>query len=305
MSLGNIMNRSNPGERYLMGDLMGPDARFQDDVGVIEAGVRQLEQEHSDNPFLKEKVADYDRYRDSLGWFEYYVKPNETFDGISEHYRRITECLPRSSDQFGSVWDDSDGSILSTIGNTLKRAEGFVINRSVSGNYYKGTPWGPDGRFVDELAAIDNYVRTQARPAIAQHPGSIGAVQDYEKWRQSFAMGSPETDLYPDSTMNTAKAKLFAIKSAQGQAPSPTSVAKPGEFNTPPEDSSKLMPQLKTAGKIVGVVGGVILLLLGVRAVKRGAGRAVIAGVKTLGSGIASGTKNLTTKLLPQKIDNR
>jgi hypothetical protein len=101
--------------------------------------------------------------------------------------------------------------------------------------------------------------------------------------------------------MNTAKAKLFAIKSAQGQAPSPTDIAKPGEFNTPPEDSSKLIPQLKTAGKIVGVVGGVILLLLGVRAVKRGAGRAVIAGVKTLGSGIASGTKNLTTKLLPGK----
>ena len=37
---GNIMNRSNPGERYLMGDLMGPDARFVDDMNLLEGAVK-------------------------------------------------------------------------------------------------------------------------------------------------------------------------------------------------------------------------------------------------------------------------
>jgi len=300
-TFGNVLNRSNPGERYLMGDLMGPDARFQDDVAVLEAGVRKLVQDNPENPFLAEKASEFDRFRDSLGWYEYYIVPNETFEAITNCYRQVTEALGQNSDQFGSVWDESDGGILSGISNALKGAGGFIINRSVSGNYYKGTPWGPDGRFVDDLKVIDDYVRTQARPGIAQHPRSLTAVEDYEKWRQTFSLGSPETDFYPDTTMSTAKAKLFAIKAAQGQSPTPTSIAKPGEFNTPPEDTSNFLPQMKTVAKIAAGVGGVILLLLGVRAVKRGAGRVIIAGVKTAASSVTLGAKNISTKLLPSK----
>jgi hypothetical protein len=61
------------------------------------------------------------------------------------------------------------------------------------------------------------------------------------------------------------------IKNAQGEQMSVTDVAKPGEWVTPPADSTKPMPRLKTAGKVVAGVTGVILILLGVRAVKRGA----------------------------------
>jgi len=308
---GNIMNRSNPGERYLMGDLMGPDARFQDDIATIEGGVRQLVQSNPENPFLMEKVADYDHFRSNLGWYEYYIKPNETFDEAMRHYQGMIGIF----NQFG---DDSDSSVLSTVENALKGAGGFIINRSVSGTYYKGTPWGPDGRFIDDLKKIDDYVRTHSRPRIAQYPKSLKSIEDYEQWRQTFTIGSPATDFYPDETMNDAKAKLAAIRSAQGEGLSPTAIASSGSdvlsppFVSSPADSTKPMAQFKTAGKIIAGVAGVILILLGVRAVKRGAGRVVVNTVKSAASSVtstvqsaassvASGAKTISTKLLPGK----
>ena len=297
------MNRSNPGERYLMGDLMGPDARFVDDMAILQRGIRYLVHDNPDNPFIKEQCNEYDRYQRGLSWHDCYIIPNETFDILIDRYHQCLATIGVSA-EFGA--DESNSSLLSTIGKKIEGAGGFLIGRSVSGDYYLGLPpFGADGRFVDDLTKIDDYVRTQARPKIAQYPKSLNAVQDYEQWRQTFSTESPiEAYLNPNGTMLTAKAKLGAIKNAQGESLSESAVAPKDRFVSLPKDPTANSEKIKSGVKIVGAITGVILLLLGVRAVKRGAGRAFVAGVKTAASGIASGAKNISTKLLPTKSNN-
>jgi len=289
---GNIMNRSNPGERYLMGDLMGPDARFVDDMNLLEGAVKVHAAQNPDNPFVQAQANQFRAFRSRLGWHDCFVIPNETFDQAMVQYLEVERTL---GDQFGQ-----ESSTLSSIGNWIKGTAGSLVNRSMPGTLYNmGDFLGPDSRFTEDLNAIDDTVRTHARPLIAKYPHSQPLVNDYEQWRQG--LGWWELDFKPNETMNEAKAKLAAIKATQGEGHLLTDVAKPGEFVAPPIDTSKPVQKLKTAGKVVAGVAGVILLVLGVRAVKRGAGQAIVAGVKTAASGIASSVKNISTKVLPSK----
>jgi len=140
----------------------------------------------------------------------------------------------------------------------------FLTNRSEIGALYNmGTPLGPDPRFSEDLQAIDDYVRTQARPKTAQFPASLPKVTDYETWRQG--LGWYDLNVVPNDTMNSAKAKRDAINvSQQNVLPSNYEVEQ-GSFVAPPPDTSK-----QTSGwtKVVIVaVTATLLLTVAARAV--------------------------------------
>jgi len=297
-TFGNIMNRSNPGERYLMGDLMGPDARFVDDMNLLYGAVRIHAAENADNPFVQEQANKFREFRARLGWHDCYVIPNETFERAMSQYREVESSL---GDRFAG-----EESSFSTVHDWIFGADQSIwhdiLNRSDPGStssYHFGDFLGADKRFTEDLDKLDDYVRTHARPLVAKYPRSESVVSDYERWRQG--LGWWDYDFKPNDTMQAAIAKIGAIQKAQGEGLVPSAIAPPGKFVASPEDPSSTGKQMKTAGKVVAGVAGVILLVLGVRAVKRGAGRALVAGVKSAASGIAVGAKNISTKLLPGK----
>lgn len=120
-------------------------------------------------------------------------------------------------------------------------------------DYNLGTPLGPDPRAVADLAAIDAYVRTVARPKLKDYPKSIKQVEDYEKWRQ--ALGYWDMMIMVNDTMRAAKAKRDAINVAQGSVLPPGSIVEEGAFVTSPD-----LPRGKAwwlvAGLTLGLVGG-------------------------------------------------
>jgi hypothetical protein len=128
-----------------------------------------------------------------------------------------------------------------------------------------GTPLGPDPRFSDDLQAIDDYVRTQARGKVGQYPGSLKAIEDYEKWRQD--LGWVDTIVNPNQTINTAKAKRAAINQAQQQVLPADYEVESGSFQTPPEDSTKKV--MSSATKFALMIGagivGTFFLVAGVK----------------------------------------
>lgn len=140
----------------------------------------------------------------------------------------------------------------------------FITNRSEIGQpYMLGSVTGPDGRFSDDLAAIDTYIREEARPRIAQFPDSEALINDYEKWRQDLGWYAKNAD--PDTTMNTAKAKRNAINAAQQNVLPPDSVVEEGSFLASPTDSTKVVisPATKFALTIGAALAGVLLLAVG------------------------------------------
>jgi hypothetical protein len=140
----------------------------------------------------------------------------------------------------------------------------FITNRSEIGQPYNlGSVSGPDSRFEDDLAAIDTYVREEARPKIAQFPASESLINDYEKWRQD--LGWYDSNAVPNDTMNSAKAKRNAINAAQNNVLPPDSIVEPGSFIASPTDTSKavMSPATKFALTIGAALGGVLLLAIG------------------------------------------
>lgn len=117
-------------------------------------------------------------------------------------------------------------------------------------DYNMGTILGPDSRAVADLQAIDDYVRTQARPRVAQFPKSLPLVQEYEEWRQK--VGWWELNVMVNDTMKSAKAKRDAINRAQNQQLPETATVEEGSFVTSPEDPEKTKGGL---GKVVAVAG--------------------------------------------------
>ncbi len=101
-------------------------------------------------------------------------------------------------------------------------------------DYNVGTPLGPDPRAVEDLRAIDEYVRTVARSRLAKYPKSLPLVEDYERWRQQ--VGWWELNVMVNDTMRAAKAKRDAINAAQGSTfPSTTQVEEGAFVTAPPE----------------------------------------------------------------------
>ena len=128
-------------------------------------------------------------------------------------------------------------------------------------DYNVGTPLGPDPRAVQDLEAIDTYVRTQARPRIAQWPDSLAQIQDYEKWRQGLSWWIDMFVMVND-TMRTAKNKRDAINVAQHNVLPETAVVEPGAFVSPPPLPKKPGPsgfQLLLGGGLIGAVAAAIV----------------------------------------------
>lgn len=120
-------------------------------------------------------------------------------------------------------------------------------------DYKLGTPLGPDPRAVSDLAAIDTYVRTVARPRLKDYPKSIKEVEAYERWRQG--LGYWDLMIMVNDTMRAAKAKRDAINVAQGSVLDPSSIVEEGAFITsPPEPRGKAW--WLVAGLAAGIVGG-------------------------------------------------
>jgi hypothetical protein len=143
--------------------------------------------------------------------------------------------------------------ILDTIGVTGRSAMG--------GPYQLGDFLGPDGRFTEDLAAIDDYVRTQSRPNSANFPKSLPFIEDYEKWRQG--LGWSDLNVFPNDTMNSAKAKRNAINAAQNEVTPSDYVVEPGSFITSPPDVTKQTPAWVkwSIGLGAGAVGAIALLI--------------------------------------------
>lgn len=139
-----------------------------------------------------------------------------------------------------------------------------TVRSQIGELYYLGSIGGPDPRFSEDLAAIDDYVRTQARPKTIQYPDSLKLIEDYETWRQG--LGWYDLNVVPNDTMNSAKAKRDAInKAQQNLTPADREVEK-GSFITSPPDVSKntLSPITKLALEIGAGLGAVLLLAFGV-----------------------------------------
>lgn len=120
-------------------------------------------------------------------------------------------------------------------------------------DYNLGSPLGPDPRAVSDLAAIDAYVRTQARPRVKDYPKSIKEIEAYEKWRQ--ALGYWDMMVMVNDTMRAAKAKRDAINVAQNNVLPEGSIVEEGAFVASPD-----LPRGKAwwlvAGLTLGLVGG-------------------------------------------------
>lgn len=129
-------------------------------------------------------------------------------------------------------------------------------------NYNMGGPLGPDSRFVDDLDAIDTYVRTIAHPAIAKYPNSASVVADYDVWRQG--LGWSDMNVFPNDTMTNAKAKRSAINIAQGNTLPNTAVVEPGSYVTPPKPKTSFGDQLAAAGSGVKLIAYGIFIGLGI-----------------------------------------
>lgn len=126
--------------------------------------------------------------------------------------------------------------------------------------YQLGTPLGPDPRAVEDLRAIDEYVRTQARPRIKEVPASEAAVVDYERWRQGVSWW--DMNVMVNDTMRLAKNKRDAINKAQGHVLPPWASVEEGAFvESPPEPEKPT--KLPSVGFFVGlaVVTGTVYLL--------------------------------------------
>lgn len=122
-------------------------------------------------------------------------------------------------------------------------------------DYTMGTPLGPDQRAIDDLAAIDRYVREVARPRVPDHPKSLPLIQDYEAWRQSI--GYWDLMVMVNDTMRAAKAKRDAINAAQGSVLPPWARVEEGAFVSGPDDPTKRHPLAATvAVAAVGIAGG-------------------------------------------------
>lgn len=122
--------------------------------------------------------------------------------------------------------------------------------------YKMGTPLGPDPEAVADLKAIDDYVRTQARPRVTQFPKSLPLVEDYEKWRQ--AVGYWDMMVMVNDTLRTAKAKRDQINGAQNQILPPDTTVEPGAFvASPPDTSSSTRLGRTVLVAALGAVGGV------------------------------------------------
>lgn len=301
MSLGNIMNRSNPGERYLMGDLMGPDARFVDDMNLLNGAVRIHAAENPENPFVQEQVKAFTEFRSGLGWHDCYVIPNDTFEKAWVQYQEVERAL---GDRFGG-----EESSLSSVSNWIFGADQSIwhdiLNRSDAGStssYHFGDFLGADKRFTEDLDKLDEYVRSHARPLVAKFPHSESAIVDYEHWRQG--LGWWDYDFKPNDTMQAALSKIGAIQKAQNEALASNAIAPPGKFVVSPEDPGSTGKQLKTATKIVAGIAGVILILLGVRAVRRGAGSVIISGYKRLASSETGKAISLAGQTAASKLES-
>lgn len=124
--------------------------------------------------------------------------------------------------------------------------------------YDMGTPLGPDPRAVADLQAIDEYVRTQARPRVEKYPKSLPVVEDYERWRQSVSWW--DMNVMTNDTMRTAKAKRDAINVAQDQKLPPGSTVEEGSFvSSPPDvDKEKREQQAAMFGWKMLAVGGAV-----------------------------------------------
>jgi len=116
-----------------------------------------------------------------------------------------------------------------------------------------GTPLGPDPRLVEDLGAIDTYVRTQSRPRVKEYPDSLKQVEAYERWRQG--LGWSDLNIWANDTMRAAKAKRDAINLAQGNVLPEDAIVEPGAFvSSPPLPSGKAW--WLALGVVAGVVGG-------------------------------------------------
>ena len=123
---------------------------------------------------------------------------------------------------------------------------------SVGQSYDLGTFFGPDSRFVDDLAAIDEYVKGYARSRVSEFPGSLPLIEDYEKWRQD--LGWTDMSVFPNDTMNSAKAKRDGINAAQKNVTPADRNVEEGSFITPPPDSTKEL--MSTSTKLALYAGG-------------------------------------------------
>jgi len=126
--------------------------------------------------------------------------------------------------------------------------------------YDLGTPLGPDSRAVADLQAIDDYVRTVARPKIQQYPKSQAVIEDYERWRQAVSWW--DMNIMVNDTMRFAKNKRDAINKAQGNVLPPWASVEEGAFvESPPEPEQPT--KLPSVGFFVGlaVVTGTVYLL--------------------------------------------
>lgn len=104
--------------------------------------------------------------------------------------------------------------------------------------YELGGLTGPDQRFVDDLHAIDEYVRNEARARVAQWPNSLSAIEDYEKWRQGVTWLEEMT--VPNDVMANAKIKRNAINAAQGQVTPGSNNVEPGAWITSPPNPAAI-----------------------------------------------------------------
>lgn len=128
-------------------------------------------------------------------------------------------------------------------------------------DYNLGTPLGPDPRAVEDLEAIDTYVRETARPKIAVYPKSKLVIEDYEKWRQNISWF--DLNVMINDTMRTAKAKRDLINKAQNNTIPSTWTVEPGSFVTSPDQSKPFKWSLTgpTLGFIIGGIAVTYLLL--------------------------------------------
>jgi hypothetical protein len=138
-----------------------------------------------------------------------------------------------------------------------------LTGRSEIGEPYMVGVTSLDGRFEDDLKAIDEYVRTTARSRITQFPDSIKQIQAYEEWRLSVPWYSMA--FLPNDVMATAKNKLAAVNKAQESILKPDTQVEPGAFITPPADPEKKVSLVTQVAIGVGVgLVGAILIVLGV-----------------------------------------
>ncbi len=125
-----------------------------------------------------------------------------------------------------------------------------------------GTPLGPDPRAVEDLAAIDTYVRTVARPKVDKWPKSLPLVEEYERWRQAVSWW--DMNVMVNDTMRTAKAKRDAINKSQGSTfPSTTQVEEGAFVTSPPDEAGTGLgwkALLFLGGAAAGIYGAVRLL---------------------------------------------